>query len=47
VADAVGAGEITPDEAQAVALILGAKHKAIESVDVLARIEALEKERRK
>jgi hypothetical protein len=34
VADAVGAGDITPDEGQAVASILEAKRKAIETVDL-------------
>jgi hypothetical protein len=45
VADAVGAGDITPDEGQAVASILEAKRKAIETVDLEARLAALEKER--
>ena len=45
VADAVAAGEITPDEGAAVSSVLETKRKAIETVDVLARIEALEKER--
>jgi uncharacterized protein DUF5681 len=45
VATAVAEGAITPDEAQAVAAVLEVKRKAIETVDVLARIEALEKER--
>jgi hypothetical protein len=46
VADAVGAGEITPDEGQAVASILEAKRKAIETVDLEARLSALEQERK-
>jgi hypothetical protein len=46
VADAVGAGEITPDEGQAVASILEAKRKAIETVELESRIAALEKERK-
>jgi hypothetical protein len=46
VADAVGAGEITPDEGQAVASILEAKRRAIETVDLEARLSALEQERR-
>ena len=46
VADAVGAGDITPDEGQAVASILEAKRKAIETVDLEARLSALEKERK-
>ena len=37
VADAVGAGEITPDEGQAVASILEAKRKAIETVELERR----------
>jgi len=45
ITEAVAAGEITPEEAQAVAAVLEGKRKAIETVDVLARIEALEKER--
>ena len=47
IAEAVATGDITPEEAQAVAAVLEGKRKAIETVDVLARIEALEKERRK
>ena len=46
VADAVGSGDITPDEGQAVASILEAKRKAIETVDLEARLSALEKERK-
>src|ERR1700722_799101 len=46
VADAVGAGEITPDEGQAVASILEAKRRAIETVDLEARLSALEQERK-
>ena len=46
VADAVGAGDITPDEGQAVASILEAKRKAIETVDLEARLSALEQERK-
>ena len=45
-ADAVGSGDITPDEGQAVASILEAKRKAIETVDLEARLSALEKERK-
>jgi hypothetical protein len=41
VADAVGAGDITPDEGQAVASILEAKRKAIETVELESRIAAL------
>jgi hypothetical protein len=46
VADAVGSGDITPDEGQAVASILEAKRKAIETVDLEVRLSALEKERK-
>ena len=46
VADAVGAGGITPDEGQAVASILEAKRKAIETVELENRVAALEQERR-
>ena len=46
VADAVGASEITPDEGQAVAAILEAKRKAIETVELESRVAALEQERR-
>src|SRR5215813_10713 len=45
ITEAVAAGEITPEEAQALAAVLEGKRKAIETVDVLARMEALEKER--
>lgn len=45
VADAVGAGTLTPDEGQAVAAVLEAKRKAIETVELEARVTALEKER--
>ena len=47
VADAVGAGEITPDEGQAVSAILEAKRKAIETVDLEARVASLEQNRRR
>jgi hypothetical protein len=43
IADAVAGGEITPDEGAAVAAVLEGKRRAIETVDVLARIEALER----
>lgn len=46
VADAVAGGEITPDEGQAVASVLEVKRKAIETVDLEARIAALEQERK-
>ena len=45
VADAVGTGEITPEEGQAVSAILEAKRKAIETVELESRVAALEKER--
>jgi hypothetical protein len=45
IADAVAGGEITPDEGAAVAAVLEGKRKAIETTDVLARIEALERKR--
>jgi len=45
VADAVGAGKITPDEGAAVASILEGKRRAIESMDLEARIAALENRR--
>ena len=47
VADAVGAGEVTPEEGHAVAGILEAKRKAIEMVDLENRVWALEKERKR
>lgn len=46
VADAVGAGEISPDEGAAVASILETKRKAIETVELEGRVAALEKERK-
>ena len=45
IADAVAGGEITPDEGAAVAAVLEGKRKAIETVEVLTRIEALERKR--
>jgi hypothetical protein len=45
VADAVGAGDITPDEGAAVAAILEAKRRAIETVELEGRVAKLEKER--
>ena len=45
VADAVAGGEITADEGQAVAAVLEVKRRALEIVDVIARIEELEKAR--
>jgi hypothetical protein len=46
VANAVGTGAITPDEAQAVAAILETKRKAIETVELEKRVTALEQERK-
>lgn len=40
---AVGRGEISPSEAQSVVAILDAQRKAIETTDLLVRIEQLEK----
>jgi hypothetical protein len=45
VADATVNGTLTPDEASAVANVLEIKRKTIETTDVLARIEALERRR--
>ena len=47
VADAVAAGDVTPDEASAVAHVLEVKRRAIETADLESRISALEKERSK
>lgn len=46
VADAVGAGDLSPDEGAAVASILETKRKAIETVELETRVAALEKERK-
>jgi len=46
VADAVGAGDLSPDEGAAVASILETKRKAIETVELETRVSALEKERK-
>src|SRR5262249_34696262 len=43
VAEAVGAGEITPDEGAAVASVLETKRRAIETAELEARVTALEK----
>ena len=43
VVDAVGAGDITPDEGAQVSAILETRRKAIETVELEARIVALEK----
>ena len=45
VADAVAAGDITPDEGQAVSAVLETKRRAIETLELETRIKALEKER--
>jgi hypothetical protein len=45
-ADAVTAGDITPEEGQAVAGVLEAKRRGIETTDLEARITALERERK-
>jgi hypothetical protein len=45
VAELVGAGDLTPEEGASVATILETKRKAIETVDLEARLAALEKER--
>jgi len=47
VADAVGAGEIAPDEGAAVASILETKRKAIETVELETRVANLEKEQKR
>ncbi len=43
VANAMAAGEVTPDEAAAVASVLEVKRRSIETADLAARIEAIEK----
>jgi hypothetical protein len=45
VAAAMANGEITPEEAQAVATVLEGKRRAVETVALEARIAALEQER--
>jgi hypothetical protein len=45
VADAVAAGDITPDEGQAVSAVLETKRRAIETLELETRIVALENER--
>jgi hypothetical protein len=42
VLDAVSRGEITPDEGQCVAALIEARRKAHETLDLEARISALE-----
>jgi hypothetical protein len=46
VADLVGAGEVTPDEGAALAAIFESKRRAIETVDLEARLSALGQERK-
>ena len=46
VADAVAGGEITPDEGAAVASVLEVKRRSIETVELEARLSALEQERK-
>ena len=43
VANAMAAGEVTPDEAASVASVLEVKRRSIETADLAARIEAIEK----
>ena len=43
VANAIVAGEITPDEGASVASVLEVKRRSIETTDLTARIEAIEK----
>jgi hypothetical protein len=47
VVNAVGAGDLTPEEGASVAAVLEIKRKAIETSELDARITALEKERNK
>ena len=47
VADAVAAGDVTPDEGSAVANVLETKRRSIETADLERRIEALETEKQK
>jgi 3-hydroxyacyl-CoA dehydrogenase len=42
IAEAVAAGDLAPDEGQAVAAVVEAKRRAIETVDLERRIAALE-----
>ena len=43
VANAMAAGEVTPDEAASVASVLEVKRRSIETADLAVRIEAIEK----
>ena len=45
-AESVGAGDLTPDEAASVATILETKRRAIETVELEIRLAALEQERK-
>jgi len=45
VAAEMASGNITPEEAQAVAAVLEGKRRAVETVELEARIAALEQER--
>ena len=47
VADAVAAGEVTPEEGSAVANVLESKRRSIETADLERRIAALETEKMK
>jgi hypothetical protein len=47
VANAVGSGELTPDEGAALSSVLETKRRAIETVELEARISVLERERSK
>lgn len=43
IANAMAAGEVTPDEAASVASVLEVKRRSIETADLAVRIEAIEK----
>ncbi|MCC7281433.1 MAG: hypothetical protein IT556_03550 [Acetobacteraceae bacterium] len=45
IADAVAAGDLTPDEGQAVAAVIEAKRRAIETIELERRIAALEQQK--
>jgi hypothetical protein len=47
VADAVAAGDVIPDEGQAVSAVLETKRRAIETLELETRIVALEQERKR
>jgi uncharacterized protein DUF5681 len=46
VVEAVGAGELTPGEGQAVAAVLECQRRAVETADLARRVEALEARQR-